>query len=127
MKPMLAATIGAAAFLAAAAPAQKPADCAGTLEVIRFSQLKPGKTIADFRKVVDQHMAWYRRHGYTKNRQIVMPAVTVAGESPSDIVSIHMNAPGVTQDEHDAAWEEFVAAYRQVSTVSAMRTVCLPK
>jgi hypothetical protein len=128
MKSMLALTAAVAALLAALpAAAQKPDECAGTLEVIRFSQLKPGKTIADFQKVVDQHMAWYRKHGYTQNRQIVAPVVTVSGVNPNEIVTIHVNAPGLKRDEHDAEWENFVDAYRAVSTVEAMHTVCLPK
>jgi hypothetical protein len=116
-----------ALFATLPASAQKADDCAGTIEVIRFSQLRPGKTIEDFRKIADQHIAWYRKHGFTKNQQIVAPVITAAGVSPDRVVTIHLNAPGVTQDQHDAEWERFVDAYREVSTVEAMRTVCLPK
>lgn len=128
MKSIVALTLGIATLIGAtAASAQKPADCDGTLEVIRFSQLKPGKTLADFQAVVDQHMAWYRKHGYTKNKQVVMPVVTIAGTTATEVVSFHTNAPGVPMSEHDAQWDDFVNAYRMVSTVEAMRTVCVPK
>jgi hypothetical protein len=129
MKPIVAYLAALSAALVAAVPAvaQTPSDCAGTLEVIRFSALKPGKTIADFQKVVDQHMAWYRRHGYTQNRQIVAPVITMSGVNPDEIVTIHVNAPGLKLSDHDAEWENFVASYRDVSKLEAMRTVCLPK
>ena len=119
----------AAGVLLAAAPAlaQKPSDCNGTLEVIRFSALKPGKTIADFQKAVDMQMAWYRRHGTTNNSQIVAPVMTASGIDPSKVVTIHINAPGVSQDARDAGWDDFVAAFREVSTVETMHAVCLPK
>lgn len=128
MKTILSFAAATAVLLAALpAAAQTPDTCNGTLEVIRFGQLKPGATIADFQKIVDRHMAWYRKHGYMKNQQVVAPVVTPSGVDPTKVVTIHINAPGLTQDQHDAEWDDFADAYRKISTVEAMRTVCLPK
>lgn len=122
---------GALAFAAfGQAQAQQPMApprCDGEVQVIRISKLKPGATVADFDKVVAQHMAWYREHGYKTNVQRVGRIMTSQGFAPDQVGTIHVNAPGVPRDKQDAGWAAFVAAYRAVSEVTAQHMMCLPK
>lgn len=132
MPLMLAVAMAAATPVLAQAPAPAPAPaamprCAGEVQVVRTSKLKPGATIADFEKVVAQHMAWYRSHGYTQNSQRVGRVMTPQGLAEDQVVTVHVNAPGVPRDKRDAGWDAFVAGYRAVSDVTAESLVCFPK
>lgn len=120
----LAVTVAAPVF--AQAPAAAPR-CDGEVQVIRVSKLKPGATIADFDKAVAMHMAWYRSHGYTANVQRVGRVMTPQGMAPDQVVTVHVNAPGVPREKRDAGWEAFVAAYRTVSDVTSDTLACFPK
>ena len=120
----LAVTVAAPVF--AQAPAAAPR-CDGEVQVIRVSKLKPGATIADFDKVVVMHMVWYRSHGYTANVQRVGRVMTPQGMAPDQVVTVHVNAPGVPREKRDAGWEAFVAAYRTVSDVTSDTLACFPK
>ncbi len=110
----------------AQAPAAPPR-CDGEVQVIRVSKLKPGASIADFDKAVAMHMAWYRSHGYTTNVQRVGRVMTPQGFASDQVVTVHVNAPGVPRDKRDAGWEAFVAAYRSVSDVTSDTLACFPK
>ena len=123
---LLAAVMAVASPVLAQAPAAPPR-CDGEVQVIRVSKLKPGATIADFDKAVAMHMAWYRSHGYTTNVQRVGRVMTPQGLAPDQVVTVHVNAPGVPRDKRDAGWEAFVAAYRAVSDVTSDTLACFPK
>lgn len=101
--------------------------CDGEVQIVRVSQLKPGVTVSDFEKVVVQHMAWYRSHGYTNNVQKVARIMTQQGFAANKVATIHVNAPGVPREKQDAGWAAFVAAYRAVSDVTEQHQLCLPK
>jgi hypothetical protein len=113
-------------FSSAAFSQSAPDDCKGTVEIIRFSTLKDGATMANFEKAVAQHMAWYRSHGYTKNTQTVASVLTNEGISKTEVVTIHKDAPGVPKEKQDAEWKAFVDAYRAASDITAEKTICLP-
>lgn len=117
------------AMPAMAQPAAAPAAmrCDGEVQVIRTSTLKPGATLADFNKVVAQHMAWYRSHGYTNNTQRVGQVMTPQGPLADKVVTVHTNAPGVPREQRDAGWDAFVAAYRAISDISSEQLVCFAK
>jgi hypothetical protein len=123
---LLAAVMAVASPVLAQAPTTAPR-CDGEVQVIRVSKLKPGATVADFDKAVAMHMAWYRSHGYTTNVQRVGRVMTPQGLVPDQVVTVHVNAPGVPRDKRDAGWEAFVAAYRAVSDVTSDTLACFPK
>ncbi len=124
---LLAMAVAMAVAAPAAAQAPAPPRCDGEVQVIRVSKLKPGAALADFDKAVAMHMAWYRSHGYTANVQRVGRVMTREGFVPDEVVTVHINAPGVPREKRDAGWEAFVAAYRAVSDVSTEHLVCFPK
>lgn len=126
MPLLLAVAMAAATPVLAQAPAAAPR-CSGEVQVVRTSKLKPGATVADFEKVVAQHMAWYRSHGYTQNSQRVGRVMTPQGFAEDQVVTVHVNAPGVPRDKRDAGWDAFVVGYRAVSDVTAESLVCFPK
>jgi hypothetical protein len=123
---MMAAAMVLAAPVLAQAPPAAPR-CDGEVQVIRVSTLKGGATVADFEKVVAEHMAWYRAHGYTDNVQRVGLVMTPQGMAADKVVTVHVNAPGVPRDKRDAAWDKFVASYRAISDISSEQLVCFPK
>lgn len=128
MHLLLMAMMAVATPVLAQAPVPAPAPrCSGEVQVVRLSKLKPGATIADFEKVVAQHMAWYRSHGYTHNTQRVGRVITPQGLAADQVFTLHVNAPGVPRDKRDAGWEAFVAAYRAVSDIVTENTICFPK
>jgi hypothetical protein len=127
---LLAAAMAVATPALAQAPAAAPAmapRCAGELQVLRLSKLKPGTTMADFEKVVAQHMAWYRSHGYTANVQRIGQVMTPQGMASDQVYTAHINPPGVPRDKHDAGWDAFVAAYAAISEVSSTQLICFAK
>jgi hypothetical protein len=124
----LAAALAVAAPVLAQAPAPTMAPrCAGEVQVVRVSKLKPGASVADFEKAVAQHMAWYRSHGFTQNEQRIGRVMTPQGLSEDTVMTVHVNAPGVPRDKRDAGWEAFVAAYRAISDVTSENLVCFAK
>ncbi len=125
---MMAAALVVAAPLWAQAPAPVQAPrCDGEVQVMRVSTLKAGATVADFEKVVAEHMAWYRANGYTQNEQRVGRVMTPQGLAADKVVTVHVNAPGVPRDKRDAAWDKFVAGYRAISDVTSEQLVCFAR
>ena len=125
IKHLMAAT---ALVLAGPALAQTAGPrCDGEVQVIRVSTLKGGATVADFQKVVSDHMAWYRAHGFKANVQRVGRVMTPDGLAADKVVTVHVNAPGVPRDKRDADWDKFVAGYRAISDITSEQLVCFPK
>jgi hypothetical protein len=75
-------------------------------------------------------VAWYRSHGFAKNRVMVGtvmvqdPKTKDWSVSPTEIVSLHTDAPGPAA-KHDAAYDAFVADYRAASDIDTEKLVCL--
>lgn len=53
--------------------------------------------------------------------------VPVAQSSTPQVLSIHLNPPGVPDDKHDAAWKAYTAEYAANSKILATIVSCLAK
>jgi hypothetical protein len=107
---------------------------AGTVRsVVRINTISPTGSMAGFQAAASDHLKWYRDHGYTANEIITAPVLTSADggrtwtPSPSQVLSIHKNAPGVPRQDMDAAWEHYVAEYRANSDITTEVLTCLPQ
>ena len=115
----------ASALLALSAGAAAAQDmCAGGHPVvIRVSKLKPGGAATFAKATVDQR-AWYRAHGITTNEQYVGAVLTPTGPSADQMVTLHMDAP-LKRPDADAAWNAFVAEFRDSSDIVSETRACL--
>jgi hypothetical protein len=124
MKAFAIATLGVLASTAASA--QSAPECKGQFEVIRMDTIKPGK-MDEFRKASADHQAWYKAHGATD--KIIVGRIIATGATPAyaedQAMSIHIEKPGAEEFPHDAAFDAFVAEYRDSSTVTSTMKVCL--
>jgi len=135
MKRLTNTLLGAASLLliATCAAAATPEDLCkgGQLSVLRTNTLKSPQARAAFEKAAQDHMAWYRSHGFKVNRQLV-GSVMVFDEatkswsvSPTEMMTLHIDNPGVPPAQHDAAWDAYVAEYRASSDIASEKMVCL--
>jgi hypothetical protein len=124
----------ASLFLATTAVAGTlPADLCkdGHKSVVRTRKLKSPDSRALFDKAVQDHVAWYRSHGFSQNRILVGPVLVRDditnnwSESPDEFVSIHLDYPPQSAVKPDAAWEAYVAEYRASSDIATEQVVCL--
>jgi hypothetical protein len=129
MKYLLAVlSIGLSGWGAKAA-AQAPS-CSGNYEVVRTSTVKPGKMDL-FLKAAQDHQDWYRAHGM-KDRIIVGRVFSQdadsAGFSSSLAMTVHTDLSQMGPPAHapdDAAWNHYVAEYKESSDLTNTAVVCL--
>ena len=121
--------LGAVCALAlglAANAAQAQSDCPkGTsLTTIRTSTLKSPAMKGDFDKAVQDHVKWYRDHGY-QDVFSVGPQIGATGPSATAIITVHAHSSNVPRDQQDAAWKAYVAEYRATSDITAETFSCM--
>ena len=127
----------AAALLLSAASAQAavtPPDLCkdGQISRVRISKLKAPDSAAKFDKATRDQGAWYRSHGFAKNRLLV-GTVMVQDDKTKDwsvsagqMVTVHMDTPGPSATaKRDAGWDAFVAEFSAASEVTTDLLVCL--
>lgn len=135
MTRMILATAAAALSLAAAGQAMA-ADTpdtlckGGQLVSVRVNTLKGPDKAAAYDKAARDHLGWYRSHGMTQNQLLVGPVLVRGADgswsnSPTERVSVHTNAPGVPREKRDAAWDAYVAEYRDTSDITTEKFACL--
>ena len=121
----------AAALTIAPAFAQGLPTCDGDYSVVRVSTVKPGKMQA-FLKAVADHKQWYRSHGIKDNIIVASRVVERDSDthalrySETEIVTLHIHTPA-DEGQHDAAWDAFVAEYRDASDIKSEYRTCMPK
>lgn len=129
---MIASLALSTAVCAGAATAATPPDLCkdGQISVLRTSKLKSPASRAQFDKAVKDQTAWYRSHGFAKNR-ILSAAIMVQDaktkdwtNDPLEVVTLHVDAPGAAA-KHDAAYDAFVAEFRASSDITSERILCL--
>jgi len=127
------AVLCAAAPVAANAAASAKALCpSGQLVIVRTSQIKPGGSKAGFDKAVADNQAWYRSHGVTGNTQVGGAVLTFDkasgwSTSPDMVATVHLNPPGGSGPQADAAWDAFVAEYQANTNLVTQTMICLDK
>ncbi len=106
--------------------------CAGTLGVVRVSEIKPGKMDL-FLKAVEAQAAWYQSHGLTEHviyaaRISERDAATgTIRDSETQAMSFHFNSLSGPQVPHDAAWNAFVKMFADSSSIKNEYHVCTVK
>ena len=102
--------------------------CKGTSAIMRTSTLTGSP--AKFQAAVDAHTKWYRDHGVTTNKQVVVPMYKRVDSTyvvdSTQVITFHTNPPS-PGPKHDAGWDAFTKMYAEVSKVTATTAVCLPK
>ncbi|UAK23017.1 hypothetical protein [Sphingomonas nostoxanthinifaciens] len=120
------------ATIAVAAPvaAQNNVCPTGDPALLRISKIKPGGSMAGLAKAVADHSKWYADHGFTADRQVIAPVLVPGPQGPhvasDQVMTLHLHAHNVPQNQHDAGWDAFVAEYRANSEVVSEMMVCLP-
>jgi hypothetical protein len=124
--------IQAQAPSAPASSASTPLACDGSYNVVRISEIKPGK-MSTFMKAVAGHQAWYAAAG-APDKIVAMrvinrdPATKVQSYSETQMVTTHVEP--VKRDhplppEADS-YKAFVDLYKQSSTITAQYNTCMP-
>jgi hypothetical protein len=117
------------------AAAQQPATrvtCNGNYNHVRISQIKPGM-MQKFLDAVAAHQAWYKNAG-TPDQITVMriidrnPATKATSYSETQAMTFHIEPANRTQDPpHDAAYDAFVALYKETSIITSDYVTCMAK
>ena len=116
--------------------AQDSTQCDGTVSILRISNYVDSGSEEGLREASEKHDAWYKSHGVTENKQIVIPLlqydrVTDSFTKDSSRVStLHLNSVvSAEAQEHqgDAAWDEFIALYNENTEISESVIACLPQ
>ena len=128
------AILGAAALFALPALAHAADACpSGEYTVIRNSQIKPTGSVAGFAKAIEDHKAWYKSHGYTKDAfywgQVMAVDPTTHQPKPvaGQYYTIHAASSDVPKEKQDAAWAAFVAEYGANSSITSTTILCMQK
>ena len=117
---------------APAAPSPLP-PCDGNLNIVRTSEIKPGM-MARFAEAVAGQQAWYKAAGTPD--QIMLLKVLVRDEttkawsySDTQALTFHIEPDKRAKPlpPHDAAWDAFVALYKESSTIKSESFTCMPK
>ena len=104
----------------------------GQISRLRISKLKAPDSAATFDKATRDQGAWYRSHGFTKNRLLV-GTVMVQDDKTKDwsvskeqMVTVHTDTPGPSATaKRDAGWDAFVAEFAAASDITTDVLVCL--
>lgn len=109
-------------------------DCrAGGGQVVdyRVSRIKDGVPKAEFEKAFMLHQRWYRERGYSESRMMLGdpieadPSTKTMGPVANEVVTLHLNAPAIPAERRDAAWDEYVSAYRKAADLVVDKKLCI--
>ncbi len=117
------------------AAAQQPAvstmssTCHGNVNIVRISEINSGK-METFLSAVDAQQAWYKNAG-TEDKVSVMRVMeqnpTTKGWTLSETQAIttHIIPSTPRKLTHDAAWDAFVALFKDSSTIKTELAACI--
>lgn len=123
------------AFLPLPAAAQQPAEgsmsatCKGNIDIVRISEINPGK-METFLSAVAAQKAWYKNAG-TPDEIAVMrvmdenPQTKAWTLSETQAITTHIGPREAKRLVHDAAWDAFVALFKDSSTIKTQFITCL--
>jgi hypothetical protein len=117
---------------AAAQQAQVPAafPCAGSVNLVRISEIKPGM-MQKFLDAVAAQKAWYKNAGLPDEIAVMRimerdPAGKSWSLSETQAITTHIEPSARTGGPaHDAAWDAFVAMYTASSTIKNSYLTCM--
>ena len=123
-------------FSGDAAYAQESNQCDGIVSILRISNYVDSGSEEGLREASEKHDAWYKSHGVTANRQVVIPILQYDEDTDSvvkdssRVSTLHLNsAVSAAAREHqgDLMWNEFIALYNKNTEVADTIFVCLPE
>jgi len=108
MKRVLMSVIAvASSVLGASAVAQETSECDGVISILRISNYVDTGTEEGLREASSKHDAWYKSHGVTGNKQVLIPLLQYDRETDSfkkdssRVATIHLNSVvSVKSQEH---------------------------
>ncbi len=119
---------------AAAQPApaaRAPLPCAGSVNIVRISDIKAGM-MDKFLKAVDAQRAWYKNAGMPDQIGVMRilnqdPTTKAWSTSETQAITTHLVPPGGGPNgaPHDAAWDAFVAMFSDSSTIKTTYMTCV--
>mgnify|MGYP001308683414 FL=1 len=123
-------------FSGNAAYAQESNQCDGIVSILRISNYVDSGSEEGLREASEKHDAWYKSHGVTANKQVVIPILQYDEDTDSvvkdsgRVSTLHLNsAVSAAAREHqgDLMWNEFIALYNKNTEVADTIFVCLPE
>ena len=114
------------------APAVRtPLPCTGAVNIVRVSDIKPGK-VDEFLKAAAAQQAWYKKAGLSDTIGVLRildqdPTTKVYTTSQTQAITTHTIPPGggAAAAPHDAAWDAFVALFSDSSTIKTQYMTCV--
>ncbi len=134
---LLAFAVLATPFVSSSAPAaaqqstnQPP--CNGSINVVRISDIKPGK-IQTFLDAVAAQKAWYKKAGVSDEIAVMRildrdSATKAESWSTTQAITTHIQpADRAKAPAHDAGFDAFVALFTESSTIKTQYVTCMTK
>lgn len=117
--------LASSSFAAAQMPAAPP--CAGRINIVRVSEIKPGMMDA-FDKAVAAQKAWYQSTGTQDEITVIHVFDTKTGEyMKNEALTTHSQVPDSPRPKHDAGYDAFVALFNSSSTIKSSYVGCEQK
>ena len=123
-------------FSGDAAYAQESNQCDGIVSILRISNYVDSGSEEGLREASEKHDAWYKSHGVTANRQVVIPILQYDEDTDSvvkdssRVSTMHLNSAvsaAAREQQGDLMWNEFIALYNKNTEVADTIFVCLPE
>ena len=123
-------------FSGDAAYAQKSNQCDGIVSILRISNYVDSGSEEGLREASEKHDAWYKSHGVTANKQVVIPILQYDEDTDSvvkdssRVSTLHLNSAvsaAAREQQGDLMWNEFIALYNKNTEVADTIFVCLPE
>ena len=123
-------------FSGNAAYAQESNQCDGIVSILRISNYVDSGSEEGLREASKKHNAWYKSHGVTANKQVVIPILQYNEDTDSivkdsgRVSTLHLNSAVSTaarEQQGDLMWNEFIALYNRNTEVAETIFVCLPE
>ena len=126
----------ASLFSGYAVYAQASSECDGVISILRISNYVNTGTEEGLKEASEKHDAWYKSHGVTENKQVVIPILQYNEASDSflkdsgSVATLHLNSAVSTaarEQQGDLMWNEFITLYNENTEVAESMFVCLPE
>ena len=123
-------------FSGDAAYAQESNQCDGIVSILRISNYVDSGSEEGLREASEKHDAWYKSHGVTANRQVVIPILQYDEDTDSvvkdssRVSTLHLNSAvsaAAREQQGDLMWNEFIALYNKNTEVADTISVCPPE
>ena len=135
-KILLSSAIVTSMLVGGTALAKEENACDGTVSILRISNYVGTGSETGLREASAKHDAWYKSHGVTENKQVVIPLLEYDRDTDSftkdtsRVATLHLNSIASAESQEyrgDNAWNEFIALYNENTEVTESVIACLPK